>query len=145
MKIIIFLLLVTSAAHALEIEFYGPCSSKPLLTGLTPAKGKSIGESTMAFLDQNKVPHQGTKHGLNQLYDSPVGDAALEVISDVEMKAYGWCYFIDDVAPEVLPSEFPATGVKNVKWIYGYAHYLKGEWIAQCRIAYLNPPAKFCR
>lgn len=127
------------------IEFYGSCSSRPIISGKFSPQNMSLGAVTIEFLTQQKIDFQGNEQGINSVLNSPIGQEALEIISSAEMKAYGWCFFIDGKAPEVLPSDYSAQKVKTVKWIYSYAHYLNGEWIAQCQIAYLAPPPFLCK
>ena len=145
MKILLILLFAFPyTSQALDIEFYGPCSSRPIIEGKIQTQNKSLGAMTIDFLTKRQIAFQGNEQGLNSVLNSPIGEAAMEIISATEMKAYGWCYFVAGKAPEVLPSEFPAKNVKQVKWIYSYAHYQNGEWINQCQVAYLAPPPYLC-
>ncbi len=57
----------------------------------------------------------------------------IEVLSDNEMRAWGWCFSIDHTIPETLPAKTNLTGKeKNLIWFYGFAHYIHGEWVSQC-------------
>lgn len=95
--------------------------------------GLSIGELTIKMLDDYQVPYQGTEQGFNSILNSPTGLDAMVIISDNEMKAYGWCFEINGEIPEVYPNEvFINSTSDNVLWFWGYAHYKNGEWIAQC-------------
>ena len=56
----------------------------------------------------------------------------LEILSEREMKAYGWCYSINGEVPEAFPDEVALGPQDKVVWFFAYAHYLAGEWISQC-------------
>lgn len=95
--------------------------------------GSSIGELTIRMLDEYQVPYLGSEQGFNSILNSPTGLDAMVVISDNEMKAYGWCFEINGEIPEVYPNEvFINSTSDKVLWFWGYAHYKNGEWIAQC-------------
>lgn len=138
------LIFLSSFSYALHIEVYGPCDSKPIFKGVLKSSDESIGSLSIRFMENRRIPFQGTERGFNSINGSPVGLDALEVISDQEMKSYGWCYFVDGTAPEIYPSEHSSTGVKKVQWIFSYAHYVKGNWISQCQKAFVSPPTFLC-
>ncbi len=129
---------------SVAIEFYGPCSSKPLFTGQLPAQFESVGDLTIHFLDKNRIPYQGTEQGLNSVASSPTGMAAMEVISDVELRSYGWCYFVDGKVPEVFPNDYSLKNVKKIQWIFSYAHFKNGVWSGQCSKAFEIKPPFLC-
>lgn len=96
-------------------------------------KGDNLGALTVKALDLLKIPYLGNERGIHTIFNTPVGDEALEIISDREMKAYGWCFTVNDRLEEVYPDEIDIYEDKvNIHWFYGYAHYLAGEWIGQC-------------
>lgn len=95
--------------------------------------GSSIGELTIRMLDEYQVPYLGSEQGFNSILNSPTGLDAMVIISDSEMKAYGWCFEINGEIPEVYPNEvFINSTSDNVLWFWGYAHYKNSEWVAQC-------------
>lgn len=95
--------------------------------------GSSVGELTIKILNDYDVPFQGSEQGLNSILNSPTGLDAMVMISESEMKAYGWCFKINGVIPEVYANEvFINSLTDQVVWFWGYAHYLNGDWIAQC-------------
>lgn len=138
-------LMISFSVHAVVIEFYGPCSSRPIFSGELAPKFETVGDLTIHFLETNRIPYQGNEQGLNSVGRSPVGMEALEVISDVEMRSYGWCFYVDGVAPEVFANEVLVKDVKKLQWIFGYAHFLKGVWSGQCSRAYEIKPAFLCQ
>lgn len=146
MRAFIFLSLFFSIpSWAVRVEILGPCSSTPLFVGQVEQLFKHVGQLTVHVLNKEAIPYDGNEIGLHSIYNTPTGLEALEVISDTEMKAYGWCYEIDGKIPEVLPKDFPLTGKeKTIKWFFGHAHYLQGNWVSQCEKSYLNPPSFLC-
>ncbi|MES2856974.1 MAG: hypothetical protein V4692_13990 [Bdellovibrionota bacterium] len=119
-----------------------PCSDAPLFQ--TEALGTNVGEATIAALDANAIPYLGTSGGLNSILGTPVGTDAIEVISDTEMKVYGWCYSVDGVQPAAMPDQTPLEGVSSIDWFYGSAHYLDGVWVSYCDVSSKKTPARFC-
>ena len=65
-----------------------------------------------------------------------MGLDAMEVLSDTDMRSYGWCFEVDGKVPESYPDSIPLKGVKKITWFYAYAEYVKGEWISQCKPSY---------
>lgn len=59
--------------------------------------------------------------------------SALEVLSDTEMNAYGWCYLVDGIESGRMADEFVLTGnERSVKWFYAYAHLVRDVWTEMC-------------
>jgi hypothetical protein len=141
-----FLVLFSFNSFSFEIEFIGGCSQQALFSQKVKyAKGMNVGDTTLKVLDDHAIPYQGTASGLNQVFNTPIGLEAMEVVSDNEMYAYGWCFEIDGVIPEVLADKVsvkPTT--KLITWFYGHAHFLNGEWISQCEKSYLRRSAQIC-
>lgn len=97
-------------------------------------------------LNQFQISYQGNEAGLNSAFGSPIGLEALEVISEREMRSYGWCFAIDGIIPEVYPDQLLLSNVKSeIKWFFGFAHFLDGQWISQCEPAYEIKPAFLCK
>lgn len=58
---------------------------------------------------------------------------ALEVLSDTEMNAYGWCYKVDGVAADLLANQYELTGNEStIEWFYAYARLEKNIWTSMC-------------
>lgn len=95
--------------------------------------GSSIGEVTLEMFNDYQIPYLGSEQGFNSILNSPVGLDALVVVSDLEMKSYGWCYSVNGIIPELYPNEVIINSTSDeILWFWGYAHYLNGEWISQC-------------
>lgn len=145
MKFLI-LLLISVNAFAADINFIGPCDKKPLISGSLGNKYETVGDMTIQFLNKNNIRYEGSERGINTVFNTPVGDAALEVISDTEMRAYGWCYFVDGMGPDVFADEYPMDAkIKRIDWIFGFAHYKNGTWISNCTPAFTIKPKFICK
>lgn len=97
--------------------------------------GKSIGQLTVEMLDLYQIDYQGSELGLNSVLNSPLGTDAFVIISQNEMKSYGWCYSYNGIVPEVYPNEIEIKSIQDrIEWFWGYAHYLNGKWISQCSV-----------
>ncbi len=132
-------------AWALELKFIGPCSPNFIMRTEVTEAYRNVGELTVATLAKLGVPYEGSQEGLASAFNTPTGKGALEIVSNIEMRAYGWCYSVDGVAPEVYPHEIPITPeTKSVVWHFGFARYYKGEWITQCTPAHTIRPAFLC-
>ena len=130
---------------ALELQFVGPCDSRPRLSVSISGPETTVGDATVKVLDDNRIEYQGNRQGLNSAFGTPTGMAALEILGPQEMRSYGWCYEVDGVSPEFFPHEYTLTPVnKSVRWYFAYAHYLNGEWIRQCAPAHEIRPAFLC-
>lgn len=146
MKKLILLTLLSFSSHAVELKFIGPCDENFIMRTLVTEEFSNVGELTVATLTKFSIPFKGTHEGFNSIFNTPTGMETMEVLSDEEMRAYGWCYSVDGVAPEVYPHEAPVTSeTKTITWTYGFAHYYKGEWISQCTPAYKVKPAFLCQ
>lgn len=140
------IILLSLESSALEIQFIGPCSEKPLYsTVVESTEAKDVGNLSIEVLEKAQIPYQGTYKGIYQIQDSPVGLDAMEVISDHEMLSYGWCFEVDGEMPDVYPDEIALKGVRRIRWIYGYAQYLNGEWVTQCKKSYLRRSPFICK
>lgn len=138
---------LTLNVEAYEMSFIGPCSDIPLLAvQRTYGPGLNVGGETIELLQSKGIPFEGSILGLSRVFNSPNGLDAMEVISDNEMMAYGWCFEIDGLIPEVYANEVeirPET--QKIVWFYGYAHYVNGQWISQCEKSFERKSPQFCK
>lgn len=145
MKTLLLSLFVSLSASAIELKFIGPCQEEFIMRTEVTEEFDNVGELTIATLAKFKIPFQGTAQGLNSAFETPTGNAAMEIISNTEMRAYGWCYSVDGFSPEVFPHEIPITpDTKSITWTFGFAHMKGGQWIAQCTPAWTVKPASMC-
>lgn len=144
--IFILSFLSLQGARALEVKVLEPCSDKVLYQKKWTKSFDNVGIATVRSFDELKVPYVGNDFGIHSIHGTPVGDDALEIISRMEMRSYGWCYKVDDELPEVLPINFPLESEhKTITWYFGFARYLRGEWVSQCESVSKIKPQFICR
>lgn len=129
-------------SSAVEVKFYYPpdlrqaghVGSDVLVNTQVLKKGQeTVGELTVRVLTENHIEFKGSELGIFSIFGTPVGDPALEIISDTEMKAYGWCFWLDGVLSETRVFEQGFHSPDQVlEWRWSYAHYKNGDWIGQC-------------
>lgn len=91
---------------------------------------QTVGQISINFFQQNQIPYIGDIDGIVSVYNL---ESELDLISDTEMKAYGWCYSINGVVPEDFVHKVNITDQSaELVWFYAYAYYKAGEWVAQC-------------
>lgn len=146
MKKIILAFFMLSSAQGLEVSFIGPCSETPLhISDEILDLEKSVGHYTIEVLEKNHIEYLGSERGLNSAFGTPIGDGALEILSDREMRAYGWCYQVGGFEPGVFPNEyFVGSNSDHIVWFFGFAHYKDGVWISQCEPAHKLKPTFLC-
>lgn len=143
--ILFFALAVMMPVQATVLEFIGPCSEKPLFAEQVTGVYSNAGTLTVKTLEEKSIPFLGAEEGINSIFSTPVGLDAMEVISDNEMRAYGWCYNVDGEYPDVFANQVVVSSeTLKVQWIFGYAYYLNGEWISQCEPSYKIKPQFLC-
>ncbi len=123
-----------------------PCADRPWLdTGVTAGPDVTVGQATVDALAANAIPFRGDASGIVSIRDTVSGNAAIEVISNVEMRAYGWCFSLNGVEPGEMPDQVPLSGPDDVvRWYFGYAHYKNGEWLSYCTPTHLERPRYIC-
>ncbi|WPU63969.1 hypothetical protein [Peredibacter starrii] len=145
MKKLILLTLMTFSAHAVELKFIGPCDEDFIMKTEVTEDFPNVGELTIATLAKFNIPFKGSSEGLASAFETPTGAAAIEKISEVEYRAYGWCFSVDGEAPDLYPHQVQVTPLsKEITWTFGFARYYKGEWITQCTPAFTVKPAFLC-
>jgi hypothetical protein len=145
MKIFILLIFISMNLKAVEITFIGPCDEDFIMKQKVLETYSNVGELTVGTLKKFNIPFIGTSEGMSSIFGTPTGDSALEVVSDIEMRAYGWCYSVDGFAPELYPHQVPVySHTKSIVWHYGFARYYKGQWVSQCTPAHTIKPKFLC-
>jgi hypothetical protein len=104
----LFLTVVTQAA---TIKIIGPCSGIPISEGSMVASDLmvNIGVRTIDYLNREKIPFKGDQFGISSIDNSKTGNDAIEVLSDTKMRAYGWCFKINELTPDKMPNELVLT------------------------------------
>lgn len=149
MKYLIYLALLVFNINSFAFEFTvtDTCENKYVLSeNIEILNSTNAGELTLYMFDHYEVPYTGNIDSITSILGTITGLDSYEVISDREMKVYGWCYEIDGVQPDKLMSEvtIDPTVHKSMNWFYGYAHYLDGEWISYCTPVYLEKNKFIC-
>ena len=147
-KLVVFLALgcFGSQAAATTISIQNPCATVPWIAeDVQGTVGQSAGKVTVDTLSRHQFPYIGSDAGINSINGTVTGDAALEVISDSEMRAYGWCYHVNGVEPSVFADQiFIASESDTITWFFGYAHYRDGLWVAMCVPTHIERPRHVC-
>lgn len=137
-------LLVSTASFAAEFEIIGPCSERPIYQFSIGDKFQTVADMTFYILDKNKIPYTGTDKGITSLLNAPQGDAALEVLSDTQMRAYGWCFFVNGKVSMSYADEVYLRPGDKVQWIYSYAWFDR-DWKSMCNPSYKVRSEYMCK
>lgn len=120
-----------SQAHAVSVEFVllGARSFARHQGELT--QPRTVGSLAVELLNRSKIPFTGGDYGISKIRDR---GGELEVLSDTQMRAYGWCYTVDGKLSDVMSDKFeiPAGSTAKIRWFYAYAFYDRGNWISYC-------------
>lgn len=144
--IVVLALLACSGAQAVSWKIFGACDNKPVHEGSFAADiTKSVGQISLEIFDLHKIPYIGSAEGLNSIINSPTGLDSIEVVSDTEMRAYGWCYTVNGRQPLEMPHQlqFQSQDDKLV-WFYAYSTNKNNEWTDYCVPAYHIQAEQFC-
>lgn len=137
--------LISQASEALEFQVRNLCNDQAAFEKKVPSQESTLGDLTVAVFNQNQIPFQGDRSGLKAIFNSPVGDAALEVLSDSQMRAYGWCVLVDGKSPDRMPDEvLISEKTKTIRWFYAFALYDQGQWKDFCTPAHVAMPSQVC-
>lgn len=132
MKILVTFALFCGSLHvsAATLEVVAR-ETKPILTlEFSADLTKSIGLLTVIEFEKAKLVFEGNEAGIVSI---GTFKNEIEVISDREMRAYGWCYSINGLAPDLMPDQvFLKSQKDELKWFYAYSEYKDGNWISQC-------------
>lgn len=99
----------------------------------------TVSAVTLSAFDQNGVTYLGAEQGFNSILGTPTGMDALEVISDTEMRAYGWCFTINGYLSHEMMDQTYFEEDSIVTWYYGFTYYDSGEWSGICTPARTVP------
>jgi hypothetical protein len=130
-----------------EMKIIGPCTPEPLITKTIVIKDlkTNLGNITVDYFTSAKIPFTGNEFGISSIYNSAVGDDALEVLSDTEMRAYGWCFTLNNQLIDRMPNDvYLSSKQDSIVWFYAFSSYKSGNWNDYCTPAYTLKPAIFC-
>ncbi len=147
LKLFLSILFFQISSWASTIEVVGACSETSQFTSqnVLHDSTKSLGDLTVEVFEQNQVPYRGSSRGIAQIFNSPTGDDAIEVLSDTEARYYGWCVHIDGLEPGLMPDQVLLLNTNSkITWFYAYALVSNNEWKEMCIPSYTIKPKKFC-
>lgn len=126
----LFIVLVSLNAYALTFKVIGK-NSEVLFSSTTEVSlPQTVGQISVENFNKNQIPFVGDIDGIVNIYRI---ESELDLISDTDMKAYGWCYSINGIVPEDFVHKVNVTAQETeLVWFYGYAYYKSGEWVSQC-------------
>ena len=144
-SLILFLILSFSSYADITFEIIGPCKKQPVLKKNLPySQLSSVGHLTVDILEKENIPYVGSAAGIKTILSLPSKENELLIISDTELLAYGWCYKVNGLAPEVYPHKVEVSDGDHIEWYFAFSRYLNEEWISQCKPSYLMPRREFC-
>ena len=145
--LVIGMLAFVGQARAVTYEITAPCSSEAAAKGSydMPTAPMSIGQVTLLILADESIPYIGSARGFNSILQTPVGERAVEIISDSETRTYGWCYEVNGRVPDELASQFLLRGPEHIRWFYGVATSKDGAWVSFCEPTTRATPRRSCR
>ncbi len=128
--LILIVLFFSTQAEALIFEVVDRKGATLLLSEKDVTIPNNVGQVTVDFLTGAAVSFLGDIGGISSMFNL---ENDIEVISDREMKAWGWCFAIDGKVPETMADETPVfLQASKIYWYYAFAHYKDGAWIGQC-------------
>lgn len=153
MKSLLSLIVIASSmafsttASAVYFDVIGACSNKPVYAGSFKTDiTESVGIISIDIFETHKIPFIGTENGMNSIIGTPVGDDAIEVISDTKLRAYGWCFSINGLIPDILSSQAYLTKQNDyISWFYAFSTYESGAWVDYCVPSHTIKAAQFCK
>jgi len=142
-----FSFVAPAQSHTLEVV--GPCESEAVFISLdiAAAPGTTLGDFSVRIFNDHKLPFTGDRMGIASIFDSPTGIQALEILSDTQFRAYGWCVEVDGHASDqMIDQVILPEGNSRIVWFYAWALYESGVWTQYCtpswqtRSPYVCPP-----
>lgn len=122
--------LVSLNAYALTFKVIGKNNEVLFSKAAEVLLPQTVGQISVDFFNKNQIPFVGDIDGIISVFD--IG-SDMDLISDTDMKAYGWCYSINGAVPEDFVHKVSASNQETeLVWFYGYAYYKAGEWVSQC-------------
>jgi hypothetical protein len=130
------LFLCSRATLAQEIEFRVlGVQGRAILSQRVQFSTGSVGDLSHEVLEKALSQgllrqYQGSEAGVSTI--DGLG-SALEVLSNTQMNAYGWCYRVDGQSSDLLAHQHNLSGNETrIEWFYAYAHLDKDEWKSMC-------------
>lgn len=146
--LVLSILFMSELALAVDVKVSSLCD-KDLSYSLSfeLEEGRSVLDYTVETMDFHNLDYVAYENGISQVFESPTGMDALEVLSDRDMRSYGWCYLTSSVEglPSIMPNELIVNDqAETIHWFYGYAAMKNGQWISYCVPVYEQKPDFIC-
>jgi hypothetical protein len=130
MQALFFILFLSVQSFAVTFEVRGKKQDLLFQTNSSTAVPVKLGQLTVNILDVGQIPYVGNSSGILKIFQL---EQDVVVVSDTEMKAYGWCFSIDGLTPETMADQTEITDLNSkIIWCWAYAHYENGQWTGQC-------------
>ncbi len=146
--LILTLILFSQSAFAVKFEIKELCkNSSYYADNISIEEETTVGHLTIQILENLELSYQGNENGIAGLLNTPVGMDGYEVLADNHMRAYGWCFSVNGVEPNILASEYilNKNSTDTISWYYGYAELINDEWISYCTPTYKHPTSFVCK
>ncbi len=145
---IILLLILSLQAFAIRFSISELCTDSKYLDIEIPLNNEStVSKITLDSFLENNVEFIGDERSVNSIIGTPTGLDSYEVISDNEMRVYGWCFEVDGVQPDRFMNEIKIDPKINhhINWFFGSAHFKDGAWLTYCTPSYENRSPFICK
>lgn len=131
MRVFLSLIVLGSLnAHALTFKVIGKNSEILFSADTEVSVPQTVGQISVELFNKNQIPFIGDIDGIASVHGI---ESELDLISDTDMKAYGWCYSVNGSVPEDFVHKVSITTQETeLVWFYGYAYFNSGEWVSQC-------------
>lgn len=145
--ILLFCLAFSYKVSAVTYSVIGPCAPESIYSGSFKTDlEESVGATSLNIFDAEKITYIGSESGMSSILDTPVGDEAIEILSDTKMRAYGWCFSINGAIPDALSNEVYFTKQNDhLSWFYAFSTYDQGVWTDYCVPSYKIKAPQFCK
>lgn len=145
LAIVITLSILSFATRGAVLTVDNFCGGEPLFEKkIELNEASTVSAFTLSLFQEFSIPFLGAEAGLNSIYNTPTGMDALEVLSDSQMRAYGWCYTVNGELPENLMNQEVITDESEVRWFFGFSFYDAGVWTSYCTPAPTQNPLNLC-
>jgi hypothetical protein len=140
--------LLSFNVFSVEFSVTNLCQNTPYMHENIEVLNKvTVSDLTLYAFKTFNIPFKGDAQSINSILETATGLGSYEIISDNEMKVYGWCFQVNGVQPDRFMNQViidPAEE-NHINWFYGFAHYLNNEWIAYCTPAYEDKSSFICK
>ncbi len=137
------ILISSQLTFASQMTIDHPCLNDPILEtkSLIDANSDNVFSFTKKQIEDKSIEAVLGSDGVISILGYVTGERSLEVISDNKMRAYGWCYSINNEVPDLMPDQIKLTNADVIRWYLSYSTYDNGHWVDYCVPVKSNPEA----